>query len=262
MIELRNVSFGYYDKQVLRNVSFTVEESEMLVIMGPSGSGKSTILRLILGLDCPQEGQILIDDENICVMREKQKLEIRKRMGMVFQDGALFDSMTVGENVGYYLMEYTRLSWPEIADRAAEMLGFVGLDPDEVGDKLPEELSGGMRRRVAIGRALLSTNPKIMLYDEPTTGLDPYQVQNVLSLITKLHVEKQISSIVVTHQIADALEIADRFIVISGGEVAFNGSLNELRSSNDERVVEFLRPFRESHERVEAKRFLNHREAH
>ena len=258
MIELRNVSFGYYDKQVLKNVSFTVEESEMLVIMGPSGSGKSTILRLILGLDCPQEGQILIDDENICVMRERQKLEVRKRMGMVFQDGALFDSMTVGENVGYYLMEYTRMSWPEIADRAAEMLGFVGLDPEEVGDKLPEELSGGMRRRVAIGRALLSTNPKIMLYDEPTTGLDPYQVQNVLSLITKLHVEKQISSIVVTHQIADALEIADRFIVISGGEVAFNGSLNDLRNSTDERVVEFLRPFRESHERVDAKRFLNH----
>ena len=163
MIELRGVSFSYWDKPVLRNVSFRVHESEMVVIMGPSGSGKSTILRLILGLETPQAGQILIDGQNICAMRERDKQEVRKRIGMVFQDGALFDSMTVGENVGYYLLEHTHLSWQEISRRAAEMLGFVGMSPDEVGDKLPEELSGGMRRRVAIGRALLSTNPNVML---------------------------------------------------------------------------------------------------
>lgn len=258
MIELRNVSFSYYDKQVLRDVSFKVDESEMLVIMGPSGSGKSTILRLILGLACPQQGDIFIDGENICEMKEREIQRIRQRIGMVFQDGALFDSLTVGENVGYYLMEYTGMKWPEIAERAAEMLGFVGMNPDEVGDKLPEELSGGMRRRVAIGRALLSTNPKIMLYDEPTTGLDPFQVANVLNLITRLHVEKRIASIVVTHQIADALEIADRFVVIAAGELVFNGTLQELRLTDDPRVQEFLRPFRESHSRVQAKRFLDY----
>jgi phospholipid/cholesterol/gamma-HCH transport system ATP-binding protein len=165
--------------------------------------------------------------------------------------------MTVGENIGYYLLEHAKLPWSEISDRAKEMLGFVGLDPAEVGDKLPEELSGGMRRRVAIGRALLSTDPKVMLYDEPTTGLDPRATKNVLGLIRKLHREKAITSIVVTHQIADALEIADRFVVIDDGEVAFDGSLEELRLSVAPRVVQFLGPWRESYERVAGKRFID-----
>jgi len=259
MIRLEGVSFSYWDKQVLKNVSFEVADSEMVVVMGPSGSGKSTVLRMILGLECPSEGKVLIDGQNICAMKERDKREIRKRIGMVFQDGALFDSLTVGENVGYYLLEHTGLSWSEIAGRAEEMLGFVGLNPDEVGDMLPEELSGGMRRRVAIGRALLSTNPNAMLYDEPTTGLDPMATQNVLNLITKLHQEKGIASVIVTHQIADALEIADRFVVIHSGEVVFDGSLDELRSSQEPRVVDFLQPFRESAERVQAKHFINNR---
>jgi len=257
MIELRGVNFSYYDKPVLRNVTFRVDDSEMVVIMGASGSGKSTILRLILGLECPQAGQVIVDGENICTMRERQKQEVRKRIGMVFQDGALFDSMTVGENVGYYLLEHTRMTWEEIAEKAAEMLGFVGLDSREVGNKLPEELSGGMRRRVAIGRALLSTNPTVMLYDEPTTGLDPTMTENVLQLITKLHDEKNIASIVVTHQIADALEIADRFVVIDKGEVAFDGSLDDLRTSRDPRVTGFLQPFRDSWGQVARKRFVS-----
>jgi phospholipid/cholesterol/gamma-HCH transport system ATP-binding protein len=257
MIELRGVTFSYWDKPVLKNVSFGVEEAEMLAIMGPSGSGKSTILRLILGLECPQTGQVLVDGENICVMKDSEKQRVRKRMGMVFQDGALFDSLTVGENVGYYLLEHTDQSWKDISARAEEMLGFVGLDADEIGDKLPEELSGGMRRRVAIGRALLSTNPTAMLYDEPTTGLDPAATDKVLRLITKLHREKSIASVVVTHQIADALEIADRFVVIHEGEVAFDGSLEELRVCTDPRVESFLRPFRNSWEQVANKRFIN-----
>jgi phospholipid/cholesterol/gamma-HCH transport system ATP-binding protein len=257
MIELRGVSFAYWDKPVLKNVSFRVNEAEMLAVMGPSGSGKSTILRLILGLECPQTGQVLVDGENICVMKEKEKQQVRKRIGMVFQDGALFDSMTVGENVGYYLLEHTSRSWDDISASATEMLGFVGLDAEEIGDKLPEELSGGMRRRVAIGRALLSTNPKAMLYDEPTTGLDPTSTENVLRLIVKLHREKSIASVVVTHQIADALEIADRFVVIESGEVVFDGSLEELRVCSDPRVVSFLEPFRNSWEQVANKRFIN-----
>ncbi len=256
MIELKGVDFAYGDKQVLKNVSFKVDDSEMVVVMGPSGSGKSTVLRLILGLECPQNGQVMVGDQNICVMKERNKRHMRREIGMVFQDGALFDSLTVGENVGYYLLEHTRQSWEEIAEHAAEMLGFVGLDPDEVGDKLPEELSGGMRRRVAIGRALLSTNPKVMLYDEPTTGLDPRATLNVLRLIMKLHHEKGISSVIVTHQIADAVSIGDRFVVIDAGHVAFDGNLEELRSSEDERVVGFLKPFRESFEEVARKRFI------
>jgi phospholipid/cholesterol/gamma-HCH transport system ATP-binding protein len=213
MIELQNVSFGYETRVVLKDLSFTIKDSESVAIMGPSGSGKSTILRLLLGLETPQSGAVLIDGQDICRLRERQKREIRKRIGMVFQDGALFDSMTVGENVGYYLIEHTKMDDEEIEERVREMLGFVGLDAEEIIDKLPEQLSGGMQRRVAIGRALLSTNPKIMLYDEPTTGLDPVSTENVLQLINKLTRERQISTIVVTHQIADAIDIADRYLV-------------------------------------------------
>ena len=257
MIELRGVNFSYWDKQVLKNVSFRVDEAEMVVIMGASGSGKSTILRLILGLETPQQGEVIVDGQNISAMKERHKQDVRKRMGMVFQDGALFDSLTVGENVGYYLLEHTDMTWEEIQVKAREMLGFVGLDATEIGDKLPEELSGGMRRRVAIGRALLSTNPKVMLYDEPTTGLDPHSTETVLGLITKLHEQHSIASVVVTHQIADALEIADRFVVIDNGELAFDGSLEALRTSNDPRVTGFLAPFRSSFQRVAQKRFLD-----
>jgi len=257
MIELRDVDFSYGDKPVLRNVSFTVGQSEAVVIMGPSGSGKSTILRLILGLENPQKGQVVIDHQDISALKEKTKRYIRKKIGMVFQEGALFDSLTVGENVGYYLLEHTQLSFEEISRQVYQMLGFVGLNADEIIDKLPEQLSGGMRRRVAIGRALLSTDPKIMLYDEPTTGLDPQATDKVLNLIKKLHKEKSISSIAVTHQIADAFAMADRFIVIYEGEVAFDGSLAELRDCRDDRVSAFLDPFQASFTEVARRKFVN-----
>ncbi len=256
MIELRNVHFAYDTRPILTDVSFTLNDNESLTIMGPSGSGKSTILRLILGLECPQKGQVFIDDENICTMGEAEKTELRKKMGMVFQAGALFDSLTVGENVAYYLLEHTKLMWEDVEDRVAEMLGFVGLDAAEIIDKLPEELSGGMQRRVAIGRALLSTDPRIMLFDEPTTGLDPRATEQVLNLMVKLQTEKQVSTIMVTHEIADAFSISDRFVIIYAGEKAFDGDLSDLRDSRDQRVVEFLAPFRESIEGVRQKQFM------
>jgi phospholipid/cholesterol/gamma-HCH transport system ATP-binding protein len=256
MIELRDVHFGYDDKQVLYSVNLHVEDGEALVIMGPSGSGKSTILRLLLGLEHPQRGDVIIDGKNICKLREKEKREIRKNIGMVFQHGALFDSLSVGENVGYYLLEHTRLSLDEISERVERLLGFVGLVPDEIINKLPEQLSGGMQRRVAIGRALLSTDPKIMLYDEPTTGLDPQSAANVLSLIQKLHDEKDLCSVMVTHQIADALQFGNRFVVVVEGQIEFDGSLDELRESRDLNVLEFLAPFRESFYGVTKKKFV------
>lgn len=246
MIRLENISFGYNDHQVLTDVSFHIKPGESRIIMGPSGSGKSTILRLILGLDCPWSGEIYIDGENISGKPLKKLQKIRKRIGMVFQDGALFDSMTIGENVGYYLFEHTRMSEEEIEHESRRMLHFVDLDPDEVMDKLPEELSGGMRRRVAIARALLSTQPKIMLFDEPTTGLDPQATSKVLDLVRKLREEEQIAVIIVTHQIADALKLADKFIVIRNGLLVFDGDMDELRASRVEEVTDFLTPFRES----------------
>ncbi|MEW6412314.1 MAG: ATP-binding cassette domain-containing protein [Candidatus Zixiibacteriota bacterium] len=257
MIEFRNVDFSYDTKPILKNVSFTVGQSEAVVIMGPSGSGKSTVLRLILGLECPQHGEILVDGQNICLMKEKQKQEIRKKIGMVFQDGALFDSLSVWENVGYYLLEHTTLPVDEIGQRAMEMLGFVGLDAEEIMNKLPEHLSGGMQRRVAIGRALLSTDPRVMLYDEPTTGLDPQSTENVIALINKLHDEKSLSTVVVTHQIADALAIADKFVVIVNGEVVFIGTLDQLRLSDNEKVRAFLEPFRQSVMQVAERKFVD-----
>jgi phospholipid/cholesterol/gamma-HCH transport system ATP-binding protein len=257
VIELRNVDFSYGERPILRNVSLHVDRTESVVIMGPSGSGKSTILRLILGLNAPGRGEVLVDGETMSALPEKEKRELRKRIGMVFQDGALFDSLTVGENVGYYLVEHTDLTWEEISERVVEMLGFVGLVPEQVLDKLPEQLSGGMQRRVAIARALLSTNPTTMLYDEPTTGLDPQATETVLTLMNKLTQEKKISSIAVTHQIADAMSLTNRFIVIHEGEVAFDGSTDELRDCPDRRVRDFLEPFRESMDLVMARKFIH-----
>lgn len=245
MIQLENITFGYDDNPVLQDVSFHIETGESRVIMGPSGSGKSTILRLVLGLDCPWSGNIYLDRQNICGMKESTLQEIRKRMGMVFQDGALFDSMTIGENVGYYQFEYSKKSEAEIEQEIRRILNFVDLDP-EIIDKLPEELSGGMRRRVAIARALLSTRPRIMLFDEPTTGLDPQAAENVLNLIMKLREEEKISVIIVTHQIADALKLADKYIVINNGKVVFDGDYNQLLNCSIPEVISFLGPFRES----------------
>jgi phospholipid/cholesterol/gamma-HCH transport system ATP-binding protein len=245
MIRFRNVNFSIEGKEILKNVSFEIPSGEPRVIMGHSGSGKSTILRLILGLIRPQSGEIYVDNINICHVKEKELREIRKRIGMVFQDGALFDSLSVGENVGYYLFEHTKMTTEEIDPKVREMLGFVGLE-DDIIDRLPDQLSGGMQRRVAIGRALLSTDPKIMLYDEPTTGLDPQATANVINLINRLTDLKKVTSIVVTHQIADAFELADKFILIDNGEVAFDGNLRELMDTKEPRMVEFLTPFRET----------------
>ena len=245
MIELRNVTFGYTDEPVLNDVSFVIPEGESRIIMGQSGSGKSTILKLLLGLYKVDSGEVLIDNEEITHLKERELRRVRKKMGMVFQEGALFDSQTVGENVGFYLIEHSDNEIEQVEQRVREMLGYIGLEEDII-DSLPDELSGGMQRRVAIARALLSTNPKVMLYDEPTTGLDPESTTKVLELMDKLTRKRNISTIVVTHQFLDALEISDKFILIDQGRVAFDGNLPELRDSTEPRVLRFLEPFRES----------------
>jgi len=255
LIEFRNVSFSYGDKPVIKDLSFKIPAGESRVIMGQSGSGKSTILRLILGLAKPHKGDILIEDTNICGVRPKALREIRKRIGMVFQAGALFDSMTVGENVGYYLLEHSKMTFDEISEKVHEMLGFVGL-PEDIIDRLPDELSGGMQRRVAIGRALLSTDPKIMLYDEPTTGLDPRMTTNVLNLINRLTEMRSVTSVIVTHQIADAFDVSEKFIIIDSGRSIFDGNIVQLREADDSRIVEFLKPFRDSIANVHKKDFI------
>ncbi len=256
MIEFHDVNFSYGEKETIKNVSFQIPDGETRVIMGHSGSGKSTILRLILGLVRPSKGKILVDGYDICRMKEEELREVRKRVGMVFQDGALFDSLTVGENVGYYPLEYNKsISTEELEEKVSKMLGFVGLSPDIIDD-LPDSLSGGMQRRVAIARAFLSTNPSIMLYDEPTTGLDPSMTRTIIDLINKLVNEESVTSIVVTHQISDAFELSDKFILIDNGEKAFDGDITRLRESDDPRVTEFLKPFRESVANVKKIEFI------
>ncbi len=255
MIRLDNVVFGYTEKPVLKGVSFDIEAGGSRIIMGPSGSGKSTILRLILGLDLPWSGNVYIENDSIANMSARKLTEVRKRIGMVFQEGALFDSMTIGENVGYYLFEYSTKAVEEIEADVIRMLEFVDLDP-EIIDHLPEELSGGMRRRVSIARALLSTNPQIMLFDEPTTGLDPQSTESVLALITKLQEVKKIAVIIVTHQIADAFKMADKFIVIRDGQVYFDGNMEQLRDCQIKEVTDFLAPFRASMNEVIRRKFV------
>ncbi len=256
MIRLENVTFAYPGGEpVLKDVSFCIPEGESRVIMGQSGSGKSTILKLLLGLYKPDSGDVCIDDEHVSDFTEKQLSDVRKKMGMVFQDGALFDSLTVGENVGFYLIEHSDMTIEQVEEKVREMLGFVRLE-ESIMDRMPEELSGGMQRRVAIARALLATAPKIMLYDEPTTGLDPESSTQVLHLMDQLTRERNIATIVVTHQFLDALAIADKFILIDKGSVAFDGSLPDLQSSSDKRVLTFLEPFRASLKLMERRQFV------
>jgi len=255
MIVFHNVRYSIGNKEIIKGISFCVPGGESRIIMGHSGSGKSTILRLTLGLATPDIGDIIVDGKSIIGMKDKDLREIRKRIGMVFQDGALFDSLTVGENVGYYLLEHTKLKFVEIEDRVREMLGYVGLE-DEIIDRLPAQLSGGMQRRVAIGRALLSTDPKIMLYDEPTTGLDPEMASQIIALINRLAGIKRVTSIIVTHQIADAFEISDKFIIVSDGMIVFDGDLTALRNSSDPVVINFLKPFRDAVANVKRKEFV------
>lgn len=262
IIVFDNVWLAFDDKIILRNVSFTLQTGHTKIFLGASGAGKSTILRLILGLLRPDEGRIFVNGEEIERMPEDDLMAVRADLGMVFQEGALFDSLTVRENVGYKLFE--ELSWPidQANARVEEVLGFIGLA--EFIDRMPSELSGGQRRRVAIARAM-AAKPRILLYDEPTTGLDPITALTVDEEIIKLRDLEGVSSIVVTHQLRDAFFIAEHtvtrngryvtfdrasghkadeaeFIMLRDGVIAFEGTAAELRTfaSKDEYVNSFL----------------------
>ena len=262
IIVFDNVWLAFDDKVILRDVSFTLQTAHTKIFLGASGAGKSTILRLILGLLKPDRGRIFVNGEEIDQMPEEQLLAVRADLGMVFQEGALFDSLTVRENVGYKLFE--ELYWPldKANARVEEVLGFIGLG--EFIDRMPAELSGGQRRRVAIARAM-AAKPRILLYDEPTTGLDPITALTVDEEIIKLRDLEGVSSIVVTHQLRDAFFIAEHtaarngrgvafekaeghkaneaeFIMLRDGRIAFEGTAAELRetAATDSYIHAFL----------------------
>jgi len=255
------VSLAFDDKPILREVSFTLLAGHTKIFLGASGAGKSTILKLLLGLLKPDAGTIWVLGHRVDLMNEEQLMGVRHHMGMVFQEGALFDSFTVGENVGYKLYEETRQSLESVRQRVEEVLGFVGLG--EHIDKQPSELSGGQRRRVAIARAM-AAKPTLLLYDEPTTGLDPMTSLTIDAEIIKLRDLENVTSVLVTHQLRDAFFIATHeasrtasgaiemvparehkleqadFVMLKDGQIAFEGSAADLRSSSDPYLQAFL----------------------
>lgn len=239
MIEIINLKKSFGNKEVLRGVDLNIEEGKTNVIIGASGCGKSVMLKHIVGLLKPDEGQILIDGEDITKMNEKEIYAIRKKFGFLFQSAALFDSMTVGENVGIALRENTLTPKAEINRIVSEKLGMVDLPGTE--NLMPSELSGGMRKRVGLARAL-ATNPQYILYDEPTTGLDPITSETIDELMESvaLNKELEVTSIIVTHDIFTVYEIGDRVAMMYEGKVHFNGTPEELRATGDPIVRQFL----------------------
>ncbi len=254
------VSFAFDEHVVLRDVSFTVPKGSMKILLGASGAGKSVVLKLVLGLFRPDAGTILVNGERIDDMAEPELMRVRADIGMLFQENALFDSLTVAENVGYRLYEETDMPDAQVRSRIAEVLGFIGLG--EYIDRMPSELSGGQRRRVAIARAM-AAKPSLLLFDDPTTGLDPIIATTVNDEIVKLRDLEHVTSIVVTHQIRDAVYVATheavrsdgrvqilpsketeaglaRFMVLHEGRIAFEGSEAELLASRDDYLRKFL----------------------
>jgi phospholipid/cholesterol/gamma-HCH transport system ATP-binding protein len=238
IIQLEDVYLGF-GTPILENVAFTANKGETICIVGESGTGKSTTLKLILRLLIPDQGRVNIDGEDITHLTFEEALEVRQRMGMVFQGAALFDSMTVFENVAYPLREHTKLSEDEIEQRVREKLEFVDLDPDKVIDQLPSELSGGMRKRVGIARGM-ANNPEIMLYDEPTSGLDPLTTGTITRLIKKLQRELDVTSVVVSHDIRSVFNMATKVAVLHDRRIAFFGTPEEMAASDDPYLRDFL----------------------
>ncbi len=239
MIEIKNLKKSFGSKQVLRGVDLVIEEGKTNVIIGASGCGKSVMLKHIVGLLRPDEGSILIDGEDITKMNEKEVYEIRKKFGFLFQSAALFDSMSVGENIGIALRENTMTPKSEINKIITEKLGLVNLPGTE--NLMPSELSGGMRKRVGLARAL-ATNPQYILYDEPTTGLDPITSETIDELMDTVAQSQapKVTSIIVTHDIFTVYEIGDRVAMMYDGIVHFNGTPEELRKTEDPIVRQFL----------------------
>lgn len=259
-VEFRHVSLAFDDQVVLRDVSFSVRSGGMSILLGTSGAGKSVILKLILGLLKPDGGEVHIDGVRTDNMTEAQMMRVRNDIGMLFQEGALFDSLTVAHNVGYKLYEESDMPAEQARRRVQEVLGFIGLQ--EYIDRMPSELSGGQRRRVAIGRAMAG-RPRLLLFDDPTSGLDPITAKTIDDEIIKLRDLQHVTSIVVTHQLQDAFYIAThearqvegtisireraegageraRFILLRDGRIDFDGIVSDLRKTRDPHLQGFL----------------------
>ena len=237
MIEIRNLRKSFHGITVLNEINLVIPDGISMVIVGCSGCGKTVLLKTIIGLIKPDEGSITIDGESLTQLRQKDLYRIRINFGMLFQGGALFDSMNVEENVGLALHEHTKLSESDIRKRVKDKLEVVGLIGVE--KKMVSELSGGMKKRVGLARALIM-NPKFILFDEPTTGLDPIMADNINQLILKTHRKLNITSIIVTHDILSALKVGDRIAMIYDGLIVFEGTTSEFKQSRRSVVKQFI----------------------
>jgi phospholipid/cholesterol/gamma-HCH transport system ATP-binding protein len=237
MIELVHIKKSFEGKSVLKDVNLKVNDGEILVIMGESGCGKTVLIRSIIGLIKPDAGKIIVDGDEITQMDRKQLFNIRKKFGMLFQSAALFDSMTVEQNIGLALQEHTDLSKAQIQKKVSDKLNVVNLS--DVEKKKPAELSGGMKKRVGLARALIM-DPKYVLFDEPTTGLDPIIANSINNLILTTSKILHITSIVVTHDMHSAFKIGDRIAMLSQGEIVFQGTPSEVKRTKNQRVQQFI----------------------
>ena len=237
MIELRHVYKSFGSREILRDVNLSVNDGETMVVLGASGSGKSTILKLIIGLMKPDRGEVLVNGKDMALLSEESLNEARRRMGMVFQYSALFDSLNIKENVAFGLRMHEKLSEEEIDRIVAEKLHMVGLS--DIEDLMPSSLSGGMKKRVSLARAI-ALNPELILYDEPTAGLDPIMSTAISQLIRRMQSEMKATSIVVTHDMTSANVVADRMAFLYKGSFLICGKPAELYKSQDRRVLQFV----------------------
>jgi phospholipid/cholesterol/gamma-HCH transport system ATP-binding protein len=237
LIDLRNLHKRFGRLVVLSGVNLTIRAGESIVVIGASGSGKSVLLKHIVGLLKPDRGQVWFDGQRIDEAPEYQLMKIRERFGFLFQMGALFDSLTVADNVGFPVVEHTQLSPDEIRQRVHQKLTMVGLP--NIGNKMPGELSGGQRKRVALARAI-ALNPDVILYDEPTTGLDPIRSDVINELILKLKRVLSVTRIVVTHDMASAFKVGDRIVMLHEAKIIYDGTPAEIQQSADPIVRRFV----------------------
>jgi len=237
MIKIENLSKSFDNKEVLKDISFSIDNGECISIIGESGIGKSVLLKSIIKLIDIDSGSILIDDNDISSINFKELQKLRSKFGMVFQFGALFDSMTVKENIGLALQKLSNSDKLEIDKKIIESLEQVNMKNTEY--KMPSELSGGMKKRVGIARAI-ALNPQYMLYDEPTTGLDPIMTDSINKLITKFHNKGNVTSIIVTHEMRTVKDVSDRVVMLYDGQIHFDGSTEDFINSEDLIVKAFL----------------------
>jgi phospholipid/cholesterol/gamma-HCH transport system ATP-binding protein len=238
VIEFKDVSMAFGEKVVLDHVNFSIDKGETVAIIGPSGTGKSTTLKLLIGLLEPMGGEIIIEGRTVNGFTEKQWNELRLHMGMVFQYSALFDFLTVEQNVAFGLRQHTHMQEADIKVKVRRLLASVGLSGSELS--YPAELSGGMQKRVGLARAL-ALDPDIILYDEPTAGLDPIMASNISQLILDTKRQRGITSILVTHDMASAFMCADRILMLDKGKIVFSGSVSEARHTDQPLVRAFIR---------------------